>query len=326
MIEVQEAGPFGPRAHHLLSRYAENIVWLARHMERIENLARVIAITDTFERTGANTDGWRSIVRINADEEDFDRVHPGSRPEDVLDYYVLDGTNPNSIAHLIGLARENARVLRPLISTEMWSHLNVLHHNVRALALPDLAPTRIGETCRMLRTGCQTYTGITEGTFFRDQGWCFHEIGKHIERADQITRLVDIKYHTLLPAGSPIGSAVDVSQWNVVLRSASAYHAFRRVTVSTMSPASVAGFLLLSSGFPRSLALCTREIANQLGQLRAGYGLRTAAPALERLDHLRTALADQTIEAIIIRGLHEFLDWCQAELARLQADIADAFW
>ena len=314
------------RTFHLLSRYAENITWLARYMERIENLARVIAVTETFMRTGGRNDGWRSIVRINADEKWFDAGHANDDPANVLDFYVLDPDNPNSITCLIGHARENARVLRPLISTEMWAQLNVFHGKVRALGRDDVAPTRIDGLCRMLRTECQTYTGITEGTFFRDQGWCFHEIGKHIERADQITRLVDIKYHTLLPPEAPVGSPVDVSQWNTVLRSASGYHAFRRITATAMSPASVAGFLLLSGGFPRSLAMCVNQLTWQLTQLRTAYGLRESAAPLERLDEMRAVLADRTIEAIIINGLHEFLDRVQMELAGLQGDIAAAFW
>ena len=314
------------RTFHLLSRYAENLNWLARYLERIENLARVLAVTETFMRTSGDKQGWRSIVQINADEDRFDAMHESATPQNVIEFYMLDTENPNSIVRLITYARENARTLRPLISTEMWSHINVFYNKVRSLQADDIAPTRVGGVCQMLRTECQTHAGITEGTFFRDQGWCFYEIGKHIERADQITRLVDIKYHTLLPVGAPVGSPVDVSQWNTVLRSAAGYHAFRRVTPSSMSPASVAGFLLLSRGFPRSLATCVGQLTWQLTQLRTAYELRASAAGLERLDDIRAVLNDQTIEQIIIRGLHEFLDWMQVAIAGLQDDIARAFW
>ena len=314
------------RTPHLLSRYAENLNWLGRYMERVENLSRVLAVTETFMRTGGGERGWRSIVQINADLDRYDATHANADASSVIGFYVIDADNPNSILRLVSQARENARTLRPLISTEMWAHINVFYSKVRGLTADDIAPARVGAVCSMLRTECQTHTGITEGTLFRDQGWCFYEIGKNIERADQITRLVDIKYHTLLPVGAPVGSPVDVSQWNTVLRSAAAYQAFRRLTPTTLTPASVAGFLLLSQGFPRSITMCVTQIAAQLTQLRQGYDLRASAWPLERLDGIRAVLANETIQSIIIGGLHEFLDGMQVEFAHLQDDVARAFW
>lgn len=320
------ASEYGSQPRHLLSRYAESINWFARYMERIENLARILDVTETFMRTGGGRHGWLSIVQINADEDRFFRRHDHAEPENVIDFYVLDRTNPSSIVRMITAARENARTLRPMISTEMWSHINMFYNKVRALEPDDLAISRVSAVCSMLRAECQTHTGITEGTFFRDQGWCFYVMGKNIERADQTTRFVDIKYHTLLPAEAGVGSPVDISQWNTMLRAAAGYHAFRRHTTRPLSPATVAGFLLLSGGFPRSLSMCVRQIGWQLGQLRADYGLTRSSRALERLDTLGAAIEDQTIGEIIVRGLHEFLDWVQVQLAGLQSDIADAFW
>jgi uncharacterized alpha-E superfamily protein len=314
------------RTTHLLSRYAESINWLARYMERIENLARIIDVTESFMRTGGNEQGWHSIVQINADEKRFFKFHDQATPDNVIDFYVLDRNNPTSIVRMITAARENARTLRPLISTEMWSHINMFYNRVRALEPGDIETSRVAELCSFLRRECQTHTGITEGTFYRDQGWCFYALGKHLERADQITRLVDIKYHTLLPVGAPVGSPVDISQWNTVLRAASAYHAFRRTTSAAMTPASVAGFILLSEGFPRSLPTCVRVLHAQLTQLRSEYGLRASAGPLERIDEILAALANQSISEILVRGLHEFLDWMQIEFIGLQQDIAAAYW
>ena len=314
------------RLTHLLSRYAESINWLARYMERIENLARIIDVTETFMRTGGGAHGWHSIVQINADEHRFFKFHDEATAENVIDFYILDRNNPTSIVRMITAARENARTLRPLISTEMWSHINVFYNRLRALEPADIQTSRVAGICSMLRLECQAHTGITEGTFYRDQGWCFYALGKHLERADQITRLVDIKYHTLLPANAPVGSPVDISQWNTVLRAASGYHAFRRTTHSAMTPATVAGFLLLSAGFPRSLPCCVRVLHGELTHLRSEFGLRGSARPLERLDEIRAAIENQSIQDILVRGLHEFLDWMQMEFTGLQADIGQAFW
>ena len=315
-----------PRHSALLSRYAENLFWLARYMERVENLARVIDVTDTFARHGADQSGWESVVRINADDESFFKKHRAANAETVLDFYLTDRENPNSIVSCILAARENARALRPLISTEMWAHINMFSNRVRTLTAADAAPSRVSSLCTFLKEACQTHTGITEGTMFRDQGWAFYCIGKYLERGDQTSRLVDIKYHTLLPSVRDVGGAVDVAQWHALLRAASGYHAFRRVYPSEMTPGQVAGFLLLNHSFPRSIVLCVSQADTYLNLLSAGYGLRGAYAAQERLDELRAALADQTIEMMLQRGLHEFMDYVQMQLTFVHNEVAAAFW
>ena len=208
----------------------------------------------------------------------------------------------------------------------MWTHINMFHNWVRQLTSHDIRPSQLSGLCSRLKQECQTHNGITEGTFYRDQGYHFYNIGKYLERGDQITRLVDIKYHTLLPRDAGIGSQVDISQWSAVLRAAAAYHAYRRVMPPALKPTQVVGFLLLNNAFPRSLVLTLRQVFWALSQLRTDYDLRRAGPALERMDDLRAALGDQTIEQIILRGLHEFLDWVQVQLQHIQNDVADSFW
>jgi uncharacterized alpha-E superfamily protein len=208
----------------------------------------------------------------------------------------------------------------------MWAQINVFYNRVRGLTAADAAPSRVSGLCAYLKEQCQAHAGITDGTFFRDQGWAFYNIGKYIERGDQTSRLVDIKYHTLLPTADDVGGAVDISQWHALLRTASGYHAFRRVYPSGMTPAYVAGFLLLNHSFPRSVVLCVRQIEVYLTQLSSGYSLRGAYEAQERLDELRAALLDQTIDDILSRGLHEFLDWVQRQFIEVHNAVAAAFW
>ena len=315
--------PQPTRQTYLLSRYAESVFWLARYMERIENLARIMDVTVSFARQGSDS-GWLSIIQINSDEKPFFARNKEVTPEAVTHFYLLDRENPNSIASAMAFAHENARTLRPLISTEMWTQINIFHRDVRQLTASDIAPSRLSQICSTLKLECQTHTGITEGTFFHDQSWAFYQLGKYLERADQTTRLVDIKYHTLLPSASDVGTAIDISQWHALLRAAAGYHAFRRVYPSGMTPATVAGFMLMNHSFPRSLVQCVEHVRMQLDQLRSGFNLH-CDDASETLDELRAALTDP-IRDVIARGLHEYLDWVQLMLNRIFAAIADSFW
>jgi uncharacterized alpha-E superfamily protein len=310
----------------LLARYACCIFWLARYLERAENLARILDVNETFSRDSKGGQNWHSIVQLNADEARFFATHETATAASVLKFYVVDDQNPTSIVAAIRSARENARTLRPLISTEMWVQLNVFHNRLARIGPDDLMPGRLAQLFSTIKEACQTHTGITEGTFFRDQGWYFYQLGRYLERADQTTRLLDIKYHLLLPEASNVGSPTDVSQWNALLRSAAGYHAYRRLHTASTTPARVAGFLLLNQAFPRSVHHCIRETGRLLGELKSRYALRGANDAAEELDRLHAVLETLTITAILGEGLHEFLDLIQRQLIAVTRDLSAAFF
>ncbi len=299
---------------------------MARYIERAENLARILDVNETFSRDSRGWQNWQSILQLYRDEERFFEDHATADVQNVLYFYTLDQTNQTSIISAVNAARTNARTLRPLISTEMWTQLNIFFNSLRSMKREDLTEPRLTRFCTSVKEACQTHTGITEGTFYRDEGWFFYQFGRCIERADQATRLLDAKYHLLLPTNQPVGSPFDVSQWNAVLRSAAGYHAFRRVHPSGLSQNAVAGFLLLHSQFPRSVRACVREIDNRLTELRSDYNLRRGSRALEELDELCAVLDDVKIEELIKRGLHEFIDWIQVKLIRTHTELGTAFF
>lgn len=310
----------------LLARYADAIFWLGRYVERAENLARILDVNETFSRDARGEQNWLSILQLHSDQDRFLELHGAVNAHSVLHFYVLDQANPTAIISAVRAARENARMLRPLISTEMWVQLNVFHGWISRLRPEDVSPGRVSAICGRIKDACQAHTGITEGTFYRDQAWYFYELGRYIERADQTTRLLDMKYHLLLPDAADVGSPIDISQWHALLRSAAGYHAFRRLHPRGMTPDQVAGFLLLNRRFPRSVHVCVREAEMLLSGLKSRYGLRGGAQAAELLDGLRAELSSLSIAAIVAGGLHEFLDFLQVRLSGITRDLAQAFF
>ena len=309
-------------SHHLIARHAGSALWLARYMERIENLARLLDVTKTFARDAEGGRNWLSLLRINGDEAAFFAKHAAPEATSVAHFYLLDADNSTSVQASIEAARENARTLRALISTEMWLQINVFHGRIRALSEADVTPAEFSGVCAMLKEGVQSHTGMTEGTFYRDQCWHFYMLGRHLERTDQITRLIDTKFNALLPTAAT-DAAIDAGEWSELLRAAGGYHAYRREYPHGYVPREVAGFLLLNGAFPRSAGLSLAQLNWHLTQLRSRYYLRGCTPALGRLDHLQTMLASQTVDDILGRGLSPFLDWVQREVAALHGDIMD---
>ncbi len=310
----------------LLARYAESLFWMGRYLERVENLARLIDVTQNFESPGREAESWFAMIRINADEEGFAKGGLPPTADNVKRFYLLDRDNPTGIPASLEAARTNARTLRPLISTEMWMQMNVFHRDMLSIQEDELHGDRLSRLCGRIKEGVQAHTGITEGTFYRDQGWDFYQLGRLIERADQTTRLLDIRYHLLVPGEAAERKLAELTQWGGVLRAVAGYHAFRRVAPPGFEPVDVVGFLLRDTSFPRSVALCVEQIEYHLGQLRSRYGLHGTVAALERVEELRAGLIGRPINTIITDGLHHFLDGVQRDLILLAAEIGTAFF
>ena len=319
MIGLQRRTP-------LLTRDAEGLFWMARYIERVENLARLIDVTQTFESPGREAESWAALVAIMADNAGLQERGLAMDAANVKRFYLLDPTNPTSIPACIEAARTNARTLRPLISTEMWMQLNVFHHDLLAIEPWELDGDALSRLCRRIKEGVQAHTGITEGTFFRDQGWHFYEVGRLIERADQTTRLLDIKYHLLARGTVEERRVVELTQWNSLLRAAAGYHAFRRVAQAGFAPADVVAFLLGDTAFARSVALCVAQMDWHLTALRSRYGLRDTAPVLERIEDLRVVALGEPVLRLLPDGLHDFLDSMQRDLASLGELIGTMFF
>ena len=312
-----------PRANHLIARHAEATLWLARYMERIENIARILDVTNTFARDADDTQNWLSIPRINGDLAAFTKKHAQATQRSVGEFYLLDADNYTSVQVCIGFARENARMLRALISTEMWLQINVFHGMIRALTPQAIVADHFTTVCATLKEGVQEHSGVTEGTLYRDQAWHFYMIGRSLERADQTTRLLDTRFHSLAPQFAANDADLDAGHWNALLRAAAGYHAYRREHPNGYVPMEVAGFLLANTAFPRSVGLNLGQVEWHLTQLRTRYGLRRLGTALERLEDLNAAMTYPNVLQLGADALSPFLDFVQGQIGGLHADVVE---
>lgn len=294
-------------------------------MERVENLARIIDVNETFSRDSRGGSDWLPILRLHCDEERYFRRYRNADAVGVVRFYVIDRDNPNSIVSAVRAARENARSIRHLISLEMWVQLNVFYNWISSLSNRNLNLSQLSRLCARMKEGCQLHYGIVSGTLYRDQVYGFYRLGTFIELCDQVTRIVDIKYHALLPRWHDVGAPIDIAQWNALLRSAAAYHGYRRVYPHEMTPATVASFILFDRNFPRSIPHCVRNIEFTLNELLALEELRQVRFPADGLDRLK-ALAARDPADVIASGLHEFLDEVQLALLALGRQTSETFF
>jgi uncharacterized alpha-E superfamily protein len=312
----------------LLARYAECLFWFGRYTERAACLARVLEVQTSINRRGGDDlANWGWILTLYDDQERFAEHHEQLTADAVARYYMIDRENPGSIFSSIHAARENARTLRALISTELWLHVNSFYNRFRNLPSVALSPSRLSPTCEMVKKECYAQFGVAEATLYRDAAWQFFELGFLVERADQTSRLLDVRFAQLKTQGhSGATDLGDFGFWAVLLRSAAAQQAYFRKTQGKREPHSVARFLIFDQGLPRSIAYSVREMERSLIELRQQNNLRSGARALEQLDILRENLSVAAADEELIERLHEFNDSIQKQVIAFSNELSFAFF
>jgi len=309
----------------MLSRVADSLYWLARYMERAENNARILDVNlqVTLDSEHADTTDerdWRPIVATLEDQTLFDSLKLVANAETVCEFVTFAKTNPNSIFSCVGVARENARTVREYISSEMWERINGLFLWLNSSEARHLQAGSGIDFYRRLVDQSHQFHGSTDATLTHGDGWNFLQIGKFIERADSASRILDLKYHILLPSEERVGGNVDTVQWQAVLKSCSGFEAYRKIHTGQVTPASVAEFIILHDCFPRSIRFCVNALDAALHRL-SGCDRSHFSNEAERLaGRLCSDLRYAKIGEIFKVGLHEYLDGIQLRLL----EVSDA--
>jgi uncharacterized alpha-E superfamily protein len=311
----------------MLSRVADSIYWLSRYIERAENVARFIDVNLhlMLDLPLGSAEQWQPLVQTTGDLKMFEERYGQATKEHIVAFLTFDTDNPNSILSCLRAARENARTVREIISSEMWEQTNKFYLMVREAATDDRISDEPHALFTEIKMASHLFVGITDATMSHGEGWHFGRVGRLLERADKTSRILDVKYFILLPAVTDIGTPFDDIQWAAVLKSASAFEMYRK-RFGRLTPEHVADFLILDREFPRAMHYCVVKTEESLHAI-SGAPLGTFQNLAEqRLGRLRSELDYAQIQEIIHGGLHEFLDAFQAKLNHVGAAIFSTFF
>lgn len=316
----------------MLSRVAHSLYWMARYIERAENIARIVDVNLQLLLDLRNLDEkrlaahWLPIVKATGDEEAFFKLHPRATGQSVTEFLVFQAENPNSIVQSVCAARENARMVRDQLTAELWEELNRLYLFVRSPQARVVWRRSPSEFFQEIKAGSLHLDGIANATLIRNEGWWFVQTGQFLERADKTTRILDVRYETLPAQGVPKAvSNVETLEWSAVLRSCSAWDAYKSIYGADVHPQLVAEFLLLNDTFPRSVRFCVSELNRAIRKISGaaeGYFRNDTDKLAGRL------LADlqfTTIDEIFQYGLHQYLDDVQLKLNNIGVALFNAY-
>lgn len=311
----------------MLSRVANSIYWMARYVERAENVARFIDVNlQLMAEIPDEQKQWSPLIFASGDEEGYHKKHDEVYDQTrVINYLTFDRDNPNSIVNCLSAARENARSIREVISSEIWLLLNKSYLNLRMSNAAQRASESPTEFFNEIKSVSHMFAGLSQNTMTHGEAYQFMRLGASMERADKTSRILDVKYFILLPHVEDVGTPLDNLQWAAVLKSASAWEAFRK-RYRQITPRNVAEFLVSESGFPRSMHHCLIEAEHRLhtisGSRMGSYDNRAEL----EIGRLRSDMDYTPIDDVLNRGLHEFIDDFQQRLNLIDTAIFETFF
>jgi uncharacterized alpha-E superfamily protein len=307
----------------MLSRVADRIFWMSRQMERAENMARILGVTSNLVLFGSDEgqENLRAPLSITETEDAYRERHDKLTLPGLIEFMALDEKNPSSIFSCLKWARENAHAVRWQITSEMWETLNATWLEIRAMPRNRVTGAGATQFFDWVKDRSHLFRGVTYGTIVRGEAFNFSRLGTFLERADNTARILDVKYHILLPSVADVGGALDYYQWAALLRSVSSFETYRQLYRDQIFPIKVAQLLILERRMPRSLAACFDQIKEALDRTRGEND--AAAKRLAYELHARLTHAD--VEEIFSNGLHEYLAGCLEDINELGNRIQRAY-
>lgn len=306
----------------MLSRVANHIYWMARYLERAENTARLIQVNThlLLDLPKSVTLGWEPIVDMLSFRETFYEKYDVADERNVIKFMVTDASNPSAIINSLAEARENARIVREIIPSEAWELINNLHMIAKEDGQSVLTRRHRFECLNRVIIGNQTITGLLDGTMNRDQAYAFLCLGRHLERADMTTRIIDVRSASLLPEVTTEQSAFENIQWMSVLKSLTAYQMYRQEMRLRIRRADILNFLMKKDTFPRSLSHSLGQIKQRVDQLPNPKPVAAPIATLENeLESLNTAQLKQ-------EKLHAVIDELQLGLVNIHGAINENYF
>lgn len=310
----------------MLSRVADSLFWLGRYTERAENYARFIDVNInlSLDLPPGIKEQWRPLIAASGDEEVFQKHYKTYDKESAIKFLAFDMENSNSIRCSIERARENARQIRENISKEIWEVLNDLYHFMNEAAKKKAWKGKDTDTFKFIKYRLQLIQGIGYDTTPRTQGWYFYKLGQLLERADKTSRILDVKYHVLLPSVEEVGTPLDFLHWNALLKSVSAFNAYKKYN-GKLEPTKIVDYLVLNRFFPRSILYClinAEQCLHEISESKHGF----TNPPEKVIGNLRSDLEFADINDVFKFGLHEYLDNLQIRINDISNSVYDQYF
>ncbi|HSZ75336.1 MAG TPA: alpha-E domain-containing protein [Rhizomicrobium sp.] len=305
----------------MLARVADSMYWMARYIERAEHTARLLAVKLESMVEQSPEEAEASWVRVHAGLTGEPFKHARADAFEIVRETAFDPLNHSSLVSCLGFARDNARQVREQLSTEVWEHLNRLYLRLRTVTVESIWVHQPSVFFRDVLEDLFTLGGVTYTTLRHGEGWHFLELGRFIERAQLVSRLLDIHFGLAPGYAQPL-PAPKYFDWLVLLKFCTAFEPYSREYTATIRPEKIVEFLLFDAEFPHSVRFAVDRLREALEHVAPG-----APPArrsgCERLSgRLKAAVDYGQIDDLGSVSVNRFL----TDIARQCEQVHDAVY
>lgn len=306
----------------MLSKVAERLYWTARYLERVENTARLVSVYDSllFDLPHDLDISWYNLVTINSADSLFEERYRNRDERNIVKFLLADDTNPSSMLSALKMVRENVRTTRDMLPQECWEMVNELYIFANDNISQGINRRGRHEFLNQMIKGCQQIIGLMKGTMSRDAPWQFMRLGRNLERADMVTRLLDAGAAAQIQGEAETQMRISQVVWGNVLRSSSAELNYRRAMRSAVRESDVASFLLKDPHFPRGLNFCLIQM------LSAVAALPNSSNAKKSLDEALAFQFDLDDSKRLGEEFREYLNQQQLNLIELHQGFNETWF
>ena len=300
---------------------------MSRYAERAGNTARLIStnLGLAIDTHNSVEQEWDPIIRVTGDMELFRNLYESATRENVINFMVLDRNNPNSIISCVNRARENASSVREIISSEMWLLINRFYHRLNSNEAKQKLLDNPGKFCEVSKVQSLLFHGSGYISISHGEAWHFSELGKQMERADNTSRILDVKYYTLLPKAELVGTSIDNMQWISLLKSSNALETYK-AKHQQISVDNVLDFLILDNQFPRSIIYCVARADESLHCISNSPSGSYNNETEKQMGRLLSDLQFMSVEEVIQHGMHQYLKSFQSRINEVGNCIYDDYF
>ena len=306
----------------MLSRLADHLFWMSRYIERAENTARMLDVQLQASmlpgEASSINEQWKTLLDLNDLQEAYNKRYAKLSADKVLRFMLADSSNPSSIISCLERARENARAVRVVLTTDIWEVVNNIWLEARAMVKDGSFVKDPARVFEWVKLQSHLFRGVTIGTLLKDEAFYFVRMGTFLERADNTARILDVKY---LMVQDDLEERADFYFWSSLLRSVSAYEIYRKVYRDSFTPVRIAELLIQRGDMPRSLMACLDELRVNLNHVSSPGRQK----ALKQAGRLRSTLQYLTIDEAFQDQMHEFLTQFVTQVNELGVTLSHEF-
>jgi len=237
----------------MLSRRAKLLYWMSRYLERSNFTSRLLITTNELQLDLTLNDeiSWKPLLTVVDLNKDYLKLNKKYSEQKVIDYFIYNKNNSSSIFNSLSRSKENSLVVRDILPEQSIIKLNELLIKFNKSINKKNSKKNNLKLLNSIILGSQNFMYSTDLEMQRNIDYQFLRLGRFLERTDMMIRI--LQSQVLRSKQHKKGYEYLTLEWINILKSISAFQAYRQYSQQDISISDIINFFLKTDTFPRSI-------------------------------------------------------------------------